>query len=212
MNSSVPSVAQCLEFMERYRMLDNIRAHSLQVARVAIILTDGLEEAGRAVELPRKDMVLAGALLHDIAKTRCLKENCRHDVEGEAICIELGYPEIGEIVREHVTLRNFAVQNYIKGIFGPKEIVYYADKRVRHDEIVSLDSRLAYILKRYGNGEPEREKLIRKNFSKCHELEHYLFAFLDFPPDQVANRVQKKTFDFSPAWTGKQSMTKQCGK
>lgn len=197
MNSSVPSVAQCLEFMERYRMLDNIRAHSLQVARVALVLTEGLREAGRAISLPRKDIVLAGALLHDIAKTRCLKKRCRHDLEGETICIELGYPEIGRIVREHVILENFEIQHYLKGIFDPKEIVYYADKRVRHDEVVSLDSRLAYIIERYGNGDPEREKFIRRNFNQCREFERYLFVFLDFTPSGVAERVQKGVFDFS---------------
>jgi putative nucleotidyltransferase with HDIG domain len=191
-----PSADRCLEFFRRYRMLDNIRAHSLQVARVAMTLTDGLEKAARTVQLPRKDLVLAGALLHDIAKTRCLKGNCRHDLEGEAICIELGYPQIGQIVREHVILENFEAQHYLKGIFGPKEIVYYADKRVRHDEVVSLDRRLAYIIERYGNGEPEREKFIRDNFSLCREFEQYLFAFLDFSPDQVATRVRKKILNF----------------
>ncbi|WP_457577685.1 HD domain-containing protein [Desulfomarina sp.] len=197
MSIPVPSADQCLEFMERYRMLDNIRAHSLQVARVALVLEDGLKKNGKARPLPPKDMILAGALLHDIAKTRCLKGKCRHDLEGEIICIELGYPEIGEIVREHVILENFAAAHYQKGIFGPKEIVYYADKRVRHDEIVSLDSRLTYIIKRYGNGEPEREKFIRRNFSLCLEFEKYLFTFLDFPPEQIAKRVQEEIFEFS---------------
>ncbi len=196
MSIPVPSVDQCLEFMERYRMLDNIRAHSLQVARVALVLTDGLREAGRALPLPEKDIVLAGALLHDIAKTRCLKRKCRHDLEGEAICTELGYREIGRIVREHVILENFSVEHYLKGIFQPREIVYYADKRVRHDEIVSLDSRLAYIIERYGNGDPEREKYIRRNFNQCRELEHYLFVFLDFTPNGVEKRVRKRDFDF----------------
>ena len=196
MSIPVPTVDQCLEFMERYRMLDNIRAHSLQVARVALVLVKGLRKAGRAISPPQKDIVLAGALLHDIAKTRCLKKRCRHDLEGETICIELGYPEIGRIVREHVILEKFAVQHYLKGIFNPGEIVYYADKRVRHDEVVSLDSRLEYIIERYGNNDPERKKSIRKNFNQCREFEKYLFVFLDFRPDEVEEYVRKEVVEF----------------
>ena len=45
-----------------------------------------------------------------------------------------------------------------------KEIVYYADKRVKHDEIVDLDMRLEYILDRYGLGDPRRHRAIENNF------------------------------------------------
>ena len=41
-----------------------------------------------------------------------------------------------------------------RGIFTAREIIYYADKRVRHEEIVSLDDRLEYILEHYGLGDP----------------------------------------------------------
>ncbi len=89
--------------------------------------------------LPDKEEVIAGALLHDIAKTLCIKTDCRHAEIGRQICVELGYPELSEIVAEHVVLKNFTADLYIQGIFGSKEIVYYADKRVRHDQVVSLD-------------------------------------------------------------------------
>ena len=60
-------------------MLDNIRAHSFVVARVAEALVDGLGRTGKTPgPLPDKEEVVAGALLHDIAKTLCIKTDCRH--------------------------------------------------------------------------------------------------------------------------------------
>lgn len=192
--NTIPSIPECLALMDRYGMFDNIRAHSLTVARVAKSIVTGLTENKAAVSakntiVPDQDLVIAGALLHDIAKTICLQQDCLHAEKGSDICIELGYPAIGEIVREHVLLKDFSTERYARGIFQAKEIVYYADKRVRHDHIVSLDERLAYILERYGNNIPERHQRIEDNFQRCRTLEHYLFARIPFAPDTLAKHV-----------------------
>jgi len=65
---------------------------------------------------------------------------------------------------------------------------------VRHDEIVSLNSRLDYIIERYGNNNPERERYIRLNFQQAQEFEIYLFNFLDFTADQVILLISQKPF------------------
>ena len=186
----IPSISQCLEFIDRYEMLDNIRDHSIMVARVAGSLAHGLRQGGRAAApLPDPAEVTAGALLHDIAKTMCLKASCNHAETGRQICIDLGYPEIGEIVAEHVVLRIFAADRYSRGLFGAKELVYYADKRVLHDRMVPLSSRLDYILERYGEGDPVRQGYIRLNFQRTLDLEQLLFRFLDFTPENVVPRM-----------------------
>jgi putative nucleotidyltransferase with HDIG domain len=167
--------------MDEFAMLDNIKDHSIMVARVADALLAGLQSD----TLPARDLVLAGALLHDIAKTQCIKEHCDHSKVGNTICLELGYPEIAEIILEHVILADFPTDRYQKGIFLAKEIVHYADKRVLHDQVVSLDTRLGYILKRYGNGNPLRHRLIADNFRRCQDLEGFLFAHNQYTPDQL---------------------------
>jgi putative nucleotidyltransferase with HDIG domain len=195
MKKRIPSIKQCLEFHDRFQMLENIQAHSFVVARIAESLLDNLGRARKSTgPLPDKDEVISGALLHDIAKTLCLNTDCRHAEIGRQICLDLGYPELSEIVAEHVVLKNFTPDLYAQGIFGTKEIVFYADKRVCHDQVVSLAGRLEYILERYGDNNPAKEKLIHQNFHQTLELETYLFSFLDFLPDEITKHMSHEKF------------------
>ncbi|MCL2789297.1 MAG: HDIG domain-containing protein [Desulfobulbus sp.] len=180
--SAIPSLADCIDLMEQYGMLPNIRHHSLTVARLAEQLHRGL--CAMAPERPQADrhLVISGALLHDIAKTPCLNSTCDHAKAGAEICRRHHYPEIAAIVEQHVRLWDFDPARYEQGCFTAREIVYYADKRVQHNMVVDLDQRLAYILDHYGQGNPTRQELIRENFGKCLTLERYLFHWLPFAP------------------------------
>lgn len=175
----IPTPAQCLLLMEEYGMLANIREHSLMVARVAGFLGRELVRGGWQLSLP---LVVAGALLHDIAKTATLGTDLRHADLGREICERHGFFELAGIVAEHVVLKNGVPEQRC----SEKEIVYYADKRVLHHEIVSLERRLAYILGRYGNGDGSLHARIRNNFSQAHGIEELLFRALSFAPGQVA--------------------------
>ncbi len=181
--------------MDRYEMLTNIRDHSFIVARVAETIVKGLqlpEKEGAAP--PDLDLVLAGALLHDIAKTKCLDGSCQHAEEGMLICAEHDYPEVAAIVGQHVILSSFNADDYRRGCFPAREIVYYADKRVRHTEIVPLSQRLDYIIDHYSGGSDHISKRIRQNFDRCVELENYLFGFLPFEPAELADEVVRAPF------------------
>ena len=176
-------------------MLDNIRAHSLMVTRVAQVLFEALNNSTKTnAPLPAGNLVMAGALLHDIAKTQCLENNCDHARQGRDICLELGYPEVAEVVREHVILTEFSPKRYGNGYFLAKELVYYADKRVRHDEIVSLEERLDYILERYGNNDPGRHRLIKENFAKCKQLETFLFSSAEMDTSSLPEIIASSDF------------------
>jgi len=195
----IPDAALCFRLMEDYGMLPNIRRHSITVARAALEILEGFaEKMVGQVEIPDRQLVIAGALLHDIAKTPCLKEGCDHARTGAEICMELGYPEIADIVGEHVVLKDHNPDRYQQGLFTATEIIYYADKRVRHEEIVSLEDRLEYILDHYGMEDPVLHELIRKNFRKCVQLEQFLFTFLYFSPDQLAEKVFARLAEHPP--------------
>ncbi len=184
----IPSVAACFELMDAHRMLPNIRAHSVVVAQVAAIVTEGLRETGVTLA---QEKVIAGALLHDIGKTGCLANGLDHAKVGREICIREGYPEIADIVGEHIVLGNRPETQ-----FGEREIVYYADKRVNHDQVVSLPERLQYILERYSPNNAVLQERIRANFKRCVRLERHLFSFLQFLPDQIPSLLSATSFSF----------------
>jgi len=180
----VPSIKSCFQLMDRYEMLDNIREHSIVVAKIARLIGCELMAAGEPISL---DTVIAAALLHDIAKTSCLVTKKDHAEEGRRICLQNGLEEIAPIVAEHVVL-----QNRIADVrFSEKEVVYYADKRVNHHSIVSLEQRLAYILERYGGNGRGLEQRITDNFNQCKALERALFRKLSFAPEALALRLEE---------------------
>jgi len=182
--------------MEEYAMLPNIRRHSIVVAKVGLRIVDGLNENETLQSsVPDESLIIAGALLHDIAKTPCLKNGCDHARAGAEICHNLGYPEIARIVGEHVLLKEHDSFCCSQGIFSAAEIIYYADKRVRHEEIVSLEVRLEYILENYGMGDQVRHRLIQENFDKCVKLEEQIFQFLPFSSSQLPEKVLGSSSD-----------------
>jgi putative nucleotidyltransferase with HDIG domain len=150
---SVPSRAECLALMAERAMLSNIREHSLQVARVSLTLGTHLLPANPGLDLT---LLEAGALLHDIAKTECLNTSGKHTEIGSDFLRRRGYPEVAEIVAQHVTLEDGVAKN--PGI-TEIEIVHYADKRVLHEEIVDLQTRFEYLQERYGRDPADRQRI-----------------------------------------------------
>ena len=179
----IPSVEECYKLMDKYGMLDNIKAHSAIVEKVAVIIAKGLIEVGSDLSLEK---VIAGALLHDIGKTMCLNTNINHAPKGKEICLQNGFDEIAEIVDEHIIL-----YDYEKG--GPvreKEIIYYSDKRVNHDSVVNLDERLEYLIGRYAYKNEEIANAIQTNMEMCREVEKKLFSSLRFNPEELAGLIK----------------------
>ncbi len=189
MSKTIPSRTECLKLMDQFEMLDNIKSHSLKVALAAETIITSLIEVIPSSHLPEKQLVIAGALLHDIAKTPCLKDGCRHSELGAEICKELGYENISEIVKEHVILSDYSTAQCHSGYFRAKEIVYYADKRVKHDQVVRLEDRLVYIISRYSKGDAHIEAHIRKNFEIALDLEKALFSFIPFSPEELNSNL-----------------------
>ncbi|MDZ7697958.1 MAG: HD domain-containing protein [Deltaproteobacteria bacterium] len=178
----IPSIQACFDLMAEYRMLDNIRAHSLLVAKVARLIAQGLYDTGVDIDVKK---VIAAALLHDIGKTPALKWGGDHAVMGADICRNHHLDEIAPIVLEHVRLRHYD----LNGTYSEKEVVYYSDKRVNHDQIVGLDDRLAYILNRYGTKGSRLNQAIRANFGLCKQVQAKLFKKLNFTPEALAQEA-----------------------
>ncbi|HLD46916.1 MAG TPA: HD domain-containing protein [Desulfobaccales bacterium] len=171
----LPSHQQCLALMDTHGMLPHIREHSFRVMDVAGFLGEALAEAGFDLHLP---LVTAGALLHDLGKTPCLGTLINHAELGAGILEELGYPQVAQVVREHVHLDG--------SIPDPRplreaEVVNYADKRVLHEEVVTLAARFADLKVRYGRT-PEALARIQATEVRSRALEEKLFASLRLSP------------------------------
>jgi putative nucleotidyltransferase with HDIG domain len=136
-----PLKKECMTLMETYEMLPNIRAHSLKVCEISLIIAEAINDAGGSIDC---QLITAGALLHDITKTQCLKTHENHAKTGERLLCSLGYPKTAKIVAEHI------IPEENCGDLTPSEIVAYADKRVLHDSVVSLDTRFNYLEETYG--------------------------------------------------------------
>ena len=162
-------------------MLENIVAHSIQVCRVGMCLVDHLQSNGCQLN---GRLVQAAALLHDITKTRSFKTEENHALTGGQVLTDFGYPQVGNLVRQHVRLDNYSdPQNLTEAV-----VVNYADKRVLHDRIVSLDERMGYIQERYG-ARPEHKRRIQLLWDKTAALEKHIFKFLPFSPDALNHHL-----------------------
>lgn len=177
----IPTKRECFGLLQASGTLPHIAVHSIQVCRVALLIVDGM-----AAHPPgfRRDLVQAGALLHDITKTRSLTTGEPHAESGGLYLSERGFFEVGAIVRQHVRLAGFRRG----GPVTEAEIVNYADKRVIHDHIAPLADRMAYILERYGRTPSLLERLARIR-EETLAIEEKLFRKLPFSPVAVADHL-----------------------
>jgi putative nucleotidyltransferase with HDIG domain len=172
----IPTQKQCFLLMCEMKMMDHIVVHSMQVCRVATFLAEQLDAARNGLD---HELIRAAALLHDITKTRSFKTEENHALTGGQFLAEQGYPEVGELVRQHVRLDEYPDPVTL----GEAQIINYADKRVLHDRIVGLDKRLDYILEKYGKL-PEHQERIQWLWGKTRVLENEIFRGLAIaPPD-----------------------------
>lgn len=173
----IPTDARCGDMIQEMGMLDHIVDHSRQVCRVALFLCECLTECATPLNWR---LVFAGALLHDITKTRSFATGENHAETGGAYLTDKGYGEVGDIVRQHVFLDRYPGPSLI----DEAALVNYADKRVLNDRIVPLAERMQYIFDRYGTVLDRRER-IQWMWKMTIDLETAIFSRLSFTPDEL---------------------------
>jgi len=172
----IPSEEACRRLISEMGMMEHIMAHSQQVCRVSLLLADHLDHLGL-----NRELIRAAALLHDITKTRSFQTLEDHAETGAQLLSEIGYPEVGRIVGQHVRLESY----FASAVPSEAEVVNYADKRVLHDRIVPLSERMGYILEKYGRA-PERKRNILLLWEKTKKMEERLFESLPFSPGDIS--------------------------
>jgi uncharacterized protein len=174
---TIPTRSQCLALMTQIQMPEHIQRHSLTVARVAVALARLLNQNSVCLDLK---LLEAGALLHDIAKAQTLSTDGRHEDVGARMLEAWGFTMLSPIVREHVVLEASA----LAGPITESLVVNYADKRVKHDQVVSLTDRFADLVGRYARTGAHRSWLQEK-FELYVSLEAKLFEHLTIAPKDL---------------------------
>jgi HD superfamily phosphodiesterase len=184
----VPNVDECYALLKKYGVPPHIVQHSRVVHDVALCLCQMLNRHGEKLDQAR---VEAGSLLHDIAKMEGLHTGESHPRAGGLLLSRLGYPEVAEIVRQHVILDDGTSQNSVT----ETAVVHYADKRVRHTTVVSLAQRFQDLKERYGKTSSALawlEDLEARSFL----LEERIFQRLPIKPESL-NSLAGGTSNFS---------------
>jgi uncharacterized protein len=146
----IPSRAECLKMLRENCVPDNIIAHSVAVADVALEYGRKIKAKGGKVNLK---LLEAGALMHDIGKPEGIRGGHEAEIShgniGAGMLRKAGYHELAEIAACHMFGVIFEAG---KLDTLEKKLVYYADKRVNHDKRVKLGERIEYLINRYPQG------------------------------------------------------------
>ena len=131
-------------------------AHSRAVAAVAAALAAALDARGQHLCEP---LVLAGGLLHDIARAQP-----RHPDAGADLLEGLGYPRAAGVVRLHMELAGGAGADVDEA-----QVVFLADKLVQGDRVVGLEERFAVRLIRH-RGDPAALAAVRRRKAQAETV------------------------------------------
>jgi alpha-ribazole phosphatase len=172
----VPSEAECEAIWSRLKVSEEVIAHSFLVAELAWMLAVHLNGAGLALSLP---LILAAGRLHDIAKGRP-----DHAGAGAKLLAEMGYPRVGAVVAKHMDIQSS----------GPSvdeaDLIYFADKCVEEDRLVSPAERFEKSLVRYADRSGIRKK-IRERFENASNIGKRIEASLGCPVEDVIRRYER---------------------
>ena len=147
--AEIPSREECMGLLKDYEVPENVVRHSLAVAALAIDIAKkfNLNHKGIEINIP---LLEAAAILHDIARGR----PGDHVLEGAKILTELGYNEVAETARTH-GLYHFPD---IKPETIEQKILFYADKRVMEDKVVSINERFEDYKNRYPDSDGDKRR------------------------------------------------------
>ncbi|MBN2087317.1 tRNA (adenosine(37)-N6)-threonylcarbamoyltransferase complex ATPase subunit type 1 TsaE [Candidatus Peregrinibacteria bacterium] len=195
------------EFYEEWSTPIHVRNHIKQVTNVAMTIADKFIEKGEIINL---NLLYSGAMMHDIARVcdfRKLEESnfieeitkekwnkwedlrkthqgFHHADIARKFFNEVGYPKTAEIIYTHKSKVIATEPELLNSL--ERKFLFYADKRVKHDEIVPLKERFRDGWERYGKFD---DKLTRQLFDEVEvrtfELEKELFDVLEISPDEL---------------------------
>ncbi|MBU0705959.1 tRNA (adenosine(37)-N6)-threonylcarbamoyltransferase complex ATPase subunit type 1 TsaE [Patescibacteria group bacterium] len=186
----------------------HVRAHSKKVTDVCLQIGQALADKNILVNL---SLLNTAGLLHDMARvcdfTELNRDKFHEEVtddkwtkwldlqkqfkgmnHADVACGALaddGYNKTAELVRLHNSLS--ILEEPEKFAYLEVAILFYADKRVKHDEIVSLAERFRDGRERHGKFDNLKTQTMFEEVEKrTFELEKQLFALISIKPEDIS--------------------------
>lgn len=138
-NEKIPSRDECIEILNKNNTPSNVIEHSEKVCEFAEDIAEKLIKKGLQIN---KELVIAAALLHDIER-----EKDNHVIVGANLLKSMDFPEVSKVIRKHGLYKIEDEEVQPKTI--EEKILFYADKRVNGNKVVSLAERIKDLKKRY---------------------------------------------------------------
>jgi len=180
---------QCISLLKKYKNPDNIIAHSMVVNEVSCFLAKKLILSGETLDY---DMVNFGSLLHDIDKFQTLNTK-NHAILAKRWLDDMGLRDISKVVFSHKLGCVLHKKTYPKN--WEEKIIYYADKRVKYDMIVTLKDRFNYLRNRYGKLYPESMRKIDSAEPEAYKIEKEIFDTIGINPLRLKYNIEKERED-----------------
>lgn len=163
MSERLPTRKQALQFLRKSGCKENVVRHCEAVAQLATEIAEACHENGLDVDL---ELVQAGALLHDIGRSKT--HSVHHAVIGAEIAKTFGLPEpIVSIIERHVgggiTAREARKLGWPRGVYTPQtleeKIVSYADKLIEGSRRVPIEKTLDIFSQEFPSAAERIQKL-----------------------------------------------------
>jgi tRNA threonylcarbamoyladenosine biosynthesis protein TsaE len=195
------------KFYEEWRTPVHVRDHIKQVTDVAMRIAGAYVRDNEIVNL---NLLYSAAMMHDIARVCDFREldrgHFREEITDEKWSAwkdmrethkgfhhadiackffkELSYHKTAELIYIHKSDVIAEEPGRIDTL--EKKIMYYADKRVKHDETVSLKERFLDGRERYGKyDDAKTRRLFNEVEKRTFKLEKELFNGLDIKPEDI---------------------------
>lgn len=200
----IPTQEECFNLMDKYRVPIGVRRHCQTVNKVAMLLAKKLRAAGVDIDV---NLVDAASLLHDLFRMvnfytfegvekedsdvwQALKDVFGH-LGHEEIAYEMlkdHYPKVAEIISRH------GPKSVTQGTYKSWEdkVVLYADRRVMHIKVVTLDERYEDIQLRHVDYyeqtgfDPKLEK------RRVKKIENDIFDLIKMKPEDLKEELKKE--------------------
>jgi molybdenum cofactor cytidylyltransferase len=169
---SIPSETECEHLLaHEFALPVRTVVHCRQVALIAKHLANELRNKGLDID---QDLVQAAALLHD-----CARREPHHARAGEKALRSLGFPEVAEVVGQHMDLAEPETDD-----ITPAQLVYLADKLIAGDRRVSLEERFAEKQHRFVN-KPELLAKVTTRLQVARHIQQKLERVFGLPLEKV---------------------------